>query len=469
MSRMNPLLVRLEDLEEGKPFDALVAGTFIGMSGRKFEFKEEDLAEYVENTKTAIEATKTEDGEVVGLPIDIESHDEGDGAGYIVDAELEDGIVRFTPKWNDVGLDLIERNIRRWFSGTWDIMRKVAQGGTLTNWPATRDNESGDILLRPIELETTAQLSQPIYRFQEEEESLDEQLSKVREAWWAQYEMIGGSESWPVEVFEDHLIIDREDGYWKVEYEVNDEDTVVFADATEWTKVGKVWIELIRTFTRRALALAFGGEGESHEPDNRNRGSGHEPDDDSGQEDPMKINLETLEPEQIAQLEEQAVQRYLGEEVEETDAPIKLSAMLDKVANRRAVALVERAKVEDGIARLSEDLTGGTDEAPLGIPVEAKELQAFLLSLDEEQREVAESIFARIVDNGLVQFSENGHGKHIKGGTELDEIMKLELEKWLEGGEKETVAGFFQANQDMLGPMEDYDLSAFDKQEETEE
>ena len=40
----------------------------------------------------------------------------------------------------------------RFFSSTIDLGRMTILGGSLTNWPATRDVKSGRTLLRPIEL-----------------------------------------------------------------------------------------------------------------------------------------------------------------------------------------------------------------------------------------------------------------------------------------------------------------------------
>lgn len=147
------IFVNLEGSESGKPFDGMAAGEFTDMSGRKAKFDAAEFAQYVENTRAAIEATKTESGDIVGLPIDAKGHDKGDGAGYIVDVSQDGSKIRITPQWNENGLEIIGKKIRRWFSATVDLTNKVILGGTLTNWPATRD-KSGKILLRPIELTT---------------------------------------------------------------------------------------------------------------------------------------------------------------------------------------------------------------------------------------------------------------------------------------------------------------------------
>jgi hypothetical protein len=138
-------------LTDGRAFDGVAFGTFNDMFGREITLDAVDAEDFVANTQAAIEATRAESGELVGLPVDAKDHDKGDGAGWIVGAELIDGIIRFLPKWTEIGRELISKGIRRFFSPTIDTSNKVVLGGTLTNWPATRD-ENNRLMLRPIEL-----------------------------------------------------------------------------------------------------------------------------------------------------------------------------------------------------------------------------------------------------------------------------------------------------------------------------
>jgi hypothetical protein len=142
----------------------MAAGEFIDMWGRALTI--EKLDEYVRNTTENLEATRTEGGELVGLPIDAQGHDHGDGAGWITGVRQEGEIVRFAVKWTEIGLDLIQRGIRRFFSPTIDVEHRVILGGSLTNWPASRTRK-GKILLRPIALseqimETEPDAGQPV-------------------------------------------------------------------------------------------------------------------------------------------------------------------------------------------------------------------------------------------------------------------------------------------------------------------
>ncbi len=141
----------LSQHKDHKPFQGLAPGDFTDMHGRKVSIKVEDLAEYVENTKELLDGVTTESGDKLGLPIDMMNHDHGNAAGWITDVFLEGDRVKFTPKWTEVGLELISKDLQRMFSPTINISEKTILGGSLTNWPATRDKR-GKVLIRPIEL-----------------------------------------------------------------------------------------------------------------------------------------------------------------------------------------------------------------------------------------------------------------------------------------------------------------------------
>ncbi len=126
---------------------------YIAMSGAEVYIKSDELASYIENTQAIIASTKTESGEIVGLPIDLESHNHKGGAGWIVGLELDKtrNVIRFLVNWTEKGFELIKANLARFFSPSVDTEEKIILGGSLTNWPATR-NAKGQILLRPVEL-----------------------------------------------------------------------------------------------------------------------------------------------------------------------------------------------------------------------------------------------------------------------------------------------------------------------------
>lgn len=153
-----------EALISDRAFDGMAAGEFTDMHGRGVKITPADLAEIAANTTALLESTKSEDGVIAGLPIDEKQHDKGHASGWIVGVELVGDVLRIIPQWTELGRGLIGKKIQRYFSATVDLAKKVIYGGTLTNWPATRDNKTGRVLLRPIEL------SESLLRLQAENE-----------------------------------------------------------------------------------------------------------------------------------------------------------------------------------------------------------------------------------------------------------------------------------------------------------
>lgn len=148
------LFVNLSEQVSGeKPFDGMAAGEFTDMYGRSVSIKAEEMEKFVANTRAALESTRDSGGEVVGFPIDTANHAHKEAAGWIVGVELDEGgsKLRFMPRWNETGKQLIASNTMRYFSPSVDMKAKTVVGGSLTNWPATRTAEN-HMLLRPVEL-----------------------------------------------------------------------------------------------------------------------------------------------------------------------------------------------------------------------------------------------------------------------------------------------------------------------------
>lgn len=148
------LFIDLSEQTAGaKPFDGMAAGEFTDMYGRAVSLKADDLEKFVANTRAALESTRDSSGEVVGFPIDTANHAHKEAAGWIVGVELDESgnKLRFMPRWNETGKQLIASNTMRYFSPSVDLKAKTVVGGSLTNWPATRTAEN-HMLLRPVEL-----------------------------------------------------------------------------------------------------------------------------------------------------------------------------------------------------------------------------------------------------------------------------------------------------------------------------
>ncbi len=145
--------VGIKEMDYIRKMDGMAAGTFVSMYGDEITFTPEELPEYVKNTERVLRSTKDSQGNIVGLPIDKADHNWEGGAGWIIGLEIdtERSVIIFTVNWTEEGIELISKNLVRFFSPSVDIVNKVILGGSLTNYPASRDSK-GQIKLRPIEL-----------------------------------------------------------------------------------------------------------------------------------------------------------------------------------------------------------------------------------------------------------------------------------------------------------------------------
>ena len=442
------LLTELQDeaLVDGKPFDGFIAGEFTDMHGRAIIVEDDELEEYFTNTQAAIEAVKDEDGEPAGLPIDITDHDKGDAAGWIVGANFEDGIVRFTPQWTEIGVEVIEKKLRKFFSATFDTEEKVILGGSLTNWPATRDEER-HVLLRPIEL---AELS-GLWTFElQDEESTEDRLRRIQADFTEQFPNFDNRPyMWIEDTFDDEnfVIVNEGARHFRVDFSENDDGDFDFSDRTGWVEVKQSWIDAAR---QAARDIIMQGPLSRAAAALRRRGS-RKPTKPEG--DKMTMKLDDLSTEQRHELALGLFAELAGSEHDSAD----LGERFNQLVVTEATSMVEKQTVkaarESNIAEFSKDITGGTDESPVGIPVKPEEVEAFLAMLSDEALEVAKGIFGRIQTEGLVSFTENGHGRPVDGAKELPEEYAAKLDSGEMDLEdlKEPVLG--------LGDLSAYDLN----------
>ncbi len=145
------LMAEFQHLSKIDGLAALTGAT--DMHGRTLSIKPDELPAYVANTQAVLESTRDSAGEIVGLPVDLRNHDHQGGAAWIVGLELDRArnVIQFVLNWTEQGIDLVKKNISRYFSPSFDDVNKVILGGSLTNWPASV-NKRGQMLLRPVEL-----------------------------------------------------------------------------------------------------------------------------------------------------------------------------------------------------------------------------------------------------------------------------------------------------------------------------
>jgi len=173
----------LSDLEHVSTIDGLpVTGKhpLMDMHGKEVVITSDELPVYIQNTMRVLESTKDSAGNIVGLPIDMNNHDHKGGAGWLVGLELDTArnIIKFAINWTEAGIELVKKNIRRFFSASFDPNQKVILGGSMTNTPATR-NSNYEYMLSPVELSMTL-------KELDMEKTLEERLAELEEKLTAQ-------------------------------------------------------------------------------------------------------------------------------------------------------------------------------------------------------------------------------------------------------------------------------------------
>ena len=447
----SPLLTALsaDSLTPGRWFDGLAAGTFTDMRGQRVTFAAGELDEYVRNTRAAIAATRSELGEVVGLPIDARGHERDDGAGWIVDIEAVGGKLRLLPRWTEIGRELIAKSIRRFFSATIDTINRVILGGTLTNWPATRDAR-GQMLLRPIELSTTL--------YQLADESLDERGRNIRHAFAELFALEPMSAPYIREVFEGYVIVCVGEQIFQASFTEAD-GVITFAPRAEWVEVKETYIDAALNFVRALFKKSEMKEATR-----------------------MTVKLSELSAADRADLVRQVaaqvappvpvtspagdIAQLLGVPALTPEAQAQLARWAEmqiQAVQARAefelTARVAQMKRETGVSELVARLTGGTPDNPRGLPADATELKRHLLALPVDEAEYFGGLLTGIARAGLVEFTEIGHGRRLSGVSELAEPFAGLLRDWV--AHNGAIAEFFKINAHELGEMNQYDLRAY--------
>jgi len=404
---MHIAFVDLKVIDASKPFDGLAVGTFIDMYGRKVTFTPDDLDEYVKNTKDALEHTRTESGELVGLPIDAKDHENGDGAGWIIDIARTEDKLQFTPKWTNIGLDLIANNIRRFFSATVDIKNKVIAGGTLTNWPATRTK--GRIQLRPIEL-------------------ANETLLAVNEEEYGTIDMLLSRLDALAEIAQ-NLVQPAAKDFTASAVTLNENTEVFKMDMTK-----EELAEFVAGIVKETMTQTPPVE------------SADNPNADPAPAPPVEFNLEAFLAE--------------GGTVTELENIIKEGivaqyGVMQARAAKEAERLIKQARRENELRDLCAAYTGGSNEYKLGLDVEDEKLAEFMLGLSDKQLAFFTDLIQATLKNGLLDYSEVGHGKETTGVTPLpaEYATKLDSKEMTVEDLKNPVLG--------LGDITQYDLSAW--------
>ena len=411
----------MDEEEAGKPFDGVAPGEFVDMWGREVEIESEDFNEYLENTLEAIKFTTTGEGEVVGLVIDAVGHFDDKAAGWIVDAQLievdkPDGtklpVIQFFAKWTEQGRELIEKGIRRMFSPTLNTKKKTVLGGSLTNWPASRD-EMGKVLLRPISL------SEGDVKIE-----LDRQAVKLEGTALFAASLVVAEEEGDYEETE----VAKTEGIKPEHDNTNLQEGVSdMKDKLEFTQ--EELDAMIQTQVDAEVARLAEAIGEETDEEPEEKFSLIE-----------ALNLGHLEDEAIAKIEEGLSEEYKRLQ---KDAEESYLRRLAGVNHKREMTM------------LSSSLTSGNAENPRGLPIQSEQLVAGFLDLPRDQVPFWKDLLSTIVQDGLHEFAELGNTKPVKATISLPD----EYAEALRDGRMEL--SDLRNPMLELGELSQYDLAEF--------
>jgi hypothetical protein len=118
-----------------------------------------------------------------------------------------------------------------------------------------------------------------------------------------------------------------------------------------------------------------------------------------------------------------------GTKAELKQAMVDQFEVMRRQAGVEAAHLIAQVRREAHVGEFCQRVTGGTEENPVGIPLEANKLQDHILSLTPDQAEFTQNMIEAIWTNGLIQFLEKGHGKDVEGAKELPTFVADALDK----------------------------------------
>lgn len=395
-------------LHRGQPFAGLALGLFRDMYGNGVDLRRIELDRLVSNTLAAIGFAQSRN--MPGLPIDARGHDKLDAAGWIVGAEAGTvtdssgvtlGAVVLTADWTSLGQRLIGEKILTNFSPTVELEPKpVIRGGSLTNWPASVD-KAGHPLFNALELSQGNSLM--------ENTNMPEDTSTV-----------------------------------VTQPAVDNAVPAPPAPAAVPHQQQQNIAELVSMEVARALAAYQPPQPNPATPAGTSAAVAEAADENASRVETIAALL-GLSGDAATDLQ----QGHLDE----------LARIYEERARVRWERRVAQIQRENAITELAAKLVGGTMSTPWGLPAQEEELIANLLALPGAQYAYFSGLLSSIVERGLVDFSELGHGRRRRGTEVLPEVYAKALRR----GEL-TLADLDSPvlNAD-LGNLDRYDLTEFER------
>lgn len=400
-------------LHRGQPFAGLALGLFRDMYGNGVDLRRIELDRLVSNTLAAIGFAQSRN--MPGLPIDARGHDKLDAAGWIVGAEAGTvtdssgvtlGAVVLTADWTSLGQRLIGEKILTNFSPTVELEPKpVIRGGSLTNWPASVD-KAGHPLFNALELSQGNSLM--------ESTNMPEDTQPIAQP------AASGTAVAPAPA-----------------------PAPAVAPQPQQNLA-----ELVAAEVARALAAY-----QPPAPAAQAAQAAQQPSTDAVAQaaDENANRVETIAA--LLGLSGDAATDLQQGHLDE------LARIYEERARVRWERRVAQIRRENAITELAAKLVGGTMSTPWGLPAQEEELIANLSALTAEQYAYFSELLSSIVERGLVDFSELGHGRRRRGTEVLPEVYAKALRR----GEL-TLADLDSPvlNAD-LGNLDRYDLTEFER------
>lgn len=403
-------------LHRGRPFAGLALGLFRDMYGNEVDLRRIELDQIISNTLAAIGFAQSRN--MPGLPIDARGHDKLDAAGWIVSAEAGTvtdssgvtlGAVVLTADWTSLGQRLIREKILTNFSPTVELEpNPVIRGGSLTNWPASID-KGGHPLFNALELSQGNSLM--------ESTNMPEDTQPIAQP------AASGAAATPAPT-----------------------PTPAPAPAAV-PQPQQNLAELVAAEVARALAAYQPPAAQAAQATQQPSNGG----DTNAVAQAADENANRVET--IAALLGLSGDAATDLQQGHLDELARIYEERARVRWERRVAQIQR---ENAITELAAKLVGGTMSTPRGLPAQEEELIANLSALPAAQYAYFSELLSSIVERGLVNFDELGHGRRRRGTEVLPEVYAKALRR----GEL-TLA-------DLDGPVLSVDLGNLDRYDLTE-
>lgn len=132
-------------------------------------------------------------------------------------------------------------------------------------------------------------------------------------------------------------------------------------------------------------------------------------------------------------------------------------ALTELQAERKGMMdrLIVEMREERDLRVFAEQVTSTGEHA---LPVAANELYVALSALPSNLRQPVMKIMQDIHMAGVIDLTERGTSLGFDGKQQLEPEMAVLAQGWVKNGK--SLADFFRLNEDLLGPMDGYDLSA---------